>query len=167
MAGFIAITLSSGASIIVLVVENHGTLLQYIATSKISLENTFDNYTLISEGSRIIGGLDCYEFVLVFTQLGSEIKLKQVVFVELGKAFLIGCGVSTSEYENMIVTFEASLSTFRITSASNDIPSDFDFLWIIGIVVVVIIALLVIVALRLRKKNRENPIKTPSSFNSV
>ena len=95
----------------------------------------------------------CYEFEFIYTLWDSEFKMKSIMFVEFGKFFQLSFGALPSEYEDVIVTFEDSLSTFRITSASNGILADFDFLWIISIVVVIIV-LLVLVAIILRKKNQ-------------
>lgn len=79
---------------------------------------TFENYNLVSEGSRVIGGLDCYEIVFTWSYEGIDLKVKQVYFVELGKAFFVTCTALESQYANYSSDFENSLETFRIAGAN-------------------------------------------------
>jgi hypothetical protein len=69
---------TTGSSINVIVEETKASLLGYIAGTKPSLATTFENYNLVSEGSRVIGGLDCYELVSTYPLQGKNVKAKQI-----------------------------------------------------------------------------------------
>jgi len=162
--GLIAVMfVDTGASINVVVEETHGTLSPYIAATKLQLATTFDNYVLISEGSRVIGGLDCYSIISTWTQLGYDFKAQQVIFVELGKAFVITCGAFESQYVNYILDFENSLASFRITGASQQATTlDNNNLIIMAIIVVAVVVIAIAALFLLRKKSRvsEPPSQT-------
>jgi hypothetical protein len=113
-----------GSSINVAVEETQSSLSQLISSVKSTLATTFEDYNLISEKGRVIGGLDCYELVATFTYEGRLVKAKQVYFVEVGKAFVITCTAIESLYENSLSDFENSISSFRITDSQQEVPTD-------------------------------------------
>ena len=112
----------SGSTISVVGEEASYSLLELVAIMKQTLTDYYENYTFVSEGSREIGGLDCYEIVYTNTYLGINWKNKLVFFVDLGKYFLVTCSAVESQYANYSLDFENCIETFRITGAQQDVP---------------------------------------------
>jgi len=129
--------------------ETRLTLSVYTASAKLELNNTLDNWQLLSEGSRVIGGLDCYEIVSTWNYSGLGMKTKHAIFVENEKAFVLSCASLKGEYVNSALEFENCLASFKIGEASK--TADNNLIIIIVVVVVVVIAIAAI--LMLRKKH--------------
>ena len=132
---------ATGSSINVVVEETNMRLSQYVDASLENVILLYEDYTVESEGSRILGELRGYEVVATITEqeFGLGLKLKQAIFVENGKGYVITAGALESEYDNVLATFEQSIESFRITSSgSSGINST--------VVVVAIVAAIVIVA---------------------
>jgi hypothetical protein len=130
---------------------------QYISTSKQSLQ-TLDDFTLISEESRVIKQVDAYELVFTFTYSGSTVQEKQVYLVKNGKAFIITYAAVPTTYQNHLTTFENSVQTFTIHEPTTKTFLGLDWwLWVVIIVVVVVVAATTVLILRKRK-----PPVTPS-----
>jgi hypothetical protein len=113
-----------GSSINVAVEETQSSLSQVISSTKPTLADAFENYTLVSEGSRVVNGLEGYELVATFEYEGRLLKAKQVYFVEVGKEFVITCAAIESLYENSLSDFENTISSFRITDSQQEVPTD-------------------------------------------
>lgn len=111
---------SSGSSINVVGEETSLSLLVAVSNTKPVLA-AFENYNLLSEGSRVIGGLDCYELVFTWTYQGIDLKVKQVYFVEHDYAFIITCSALEPQYDASSIAFENSLETFRIAGATTQL----------------------------------------------
>jgi hypothetical protein len=101
------------------------TLNQYIAASKSQYASVFLNFNLVSESNRNIGGLDGYELVFTWTYMSGanvsnthafNVKQKQVLFVEKGKAYVITFTASPANYDSYLPVFEESLQTFKLLS---------------------------------------------------
>ena len=154
----------SRASINIVIEETRGTLLDYIEGSKVGLAGSFDDYVLVYEGSRVIGGLDCYEIVSTWTESDTlELKMKQIIFVEDGIGYVLTCGSLESDYSTYLVDFENSVTSFRITSDSATSPLNLDSLIIIGFVIIAIIVLLLVLFMFRRTKNVQSSIQQPDS----
>lgn len=114
---------SSGSSINVVVEETIGTLIPYVESSKNSLVTTFEDFILLSEGTRVIGGMTCYELVYTYELQGMNLKGKQIYFIESGKAYLITCTALETQYVNSLIAFENCLATFRINDSPPEEPT--------------------------------------------
>ncbi len=162
---------NSSASINVIVEETNLSLADYTSESKDYLENNLDYYELISERSRTIGGLNGYELVYTWTYIDNDyydLWDKQVFFIKNEKAYIITCGANQSEYSSYLSTFEDSLESFRLTSASptptsgtSPTPADSNFgipnsTLIIIAAVIAAAVVLAIIALLLRRKRQPN-----------
>ena len=124
------------------------TLSEAISSLKASYPTDFPNFTLVSENSRNIGGLNSYEIVYTFSDSGNDYKQKQVVFIEKGQSFIITCTAIPSNYDTYLPTFEQSIQTFQLTSSSSgEFP-----LWIGLAVVAIVVVVIVIAFVFLRKK---------------
>jgi hypothetical protein len=164
MHGLIAVqftdvnTLYDSSSISVAVAETTDSLSQFISSAKTTFANSIENYNLVSERSRVIGGLDCYEVVVTFTYAGRGLKAKQVYFVEFGKSFVITYTAIESQYENSLLDFENSLSTFRITAPQHEDLGDNNNLdntiFVIAIITIVAVVVVITVTLFLHQKNQ-------------
>lgn len=166
---------TTGASINVVTEETRGTLLQYATASKSYVSSTFNNYNLVSEGSLIINGLDCYILISTWTQSGIDFKAQQVLFLENDRAFVISAIAYTSQYGDAIAYMLPSIQSFAIDGLSdsqesvspsiiqNTQTSDgANLVAIAAILAVVIIAIIAIIAtVSLRKRQRPDN-KSPS-----
>lgn len=99
------------------------TLSEAISSLKADYPNEFPNFSLVSESSRNIGGLNSYELVYSFTDAGNTYKQKQVVFVENGQGFIITCTAIPSNYDTYLPTFDQSIQTFRLTTTLSPSPT--------------------------------------------
>lgn len=109
---------TTGASINVATEETRGDLSQYVVASKTSISTTCNNYHLVSEGSLVVNGLDCYSIVSTWTQSKTDFKAEQVIFVENGKAYIITCASFESQYSDVFVYFLPTIESFQIDSVS-------------------------------------------------
>jgi len=98
------------------------TLSEYVAYSKPSLQ-TLNDYILVSEGSRVINGLNSYEIVFTMTDDELEYELKQVIIVQNGKAYVISCTALKSEYANSASAFEQSIQSFQLVPNPTPVPT--------------------------------------------
>ena len=146
------------------------TLSEAISSIKTEYPTVFPNYSLVSESSRTIGGLNGYELVYTFSDEGNDYTQKQVVFIENGKNFVITCTAIPSNYDTYLPTFEQSIQTFQLTttptptptSTPTSTPDEFP-LWIVlvaVVIVVVVIAIAIILVYR-RGKISKLPIPPP------
>jgi len=156
---FIAfVNLDNETSINILIEEYVvGTLWDYVDEIKEGLAVYFDDYNLVYEESRVIGGLDCYELVYTLTDFDLELKCKQVVFVENGVGYVLTCGSLESNYSDQLMDFENAIISFRLTSdfgTSDSGTSQLNFDWItIGIIIfcLIVIILLLVYIFKIRK----------------
>ena len=139
---------SSGATVVISVEETRLTLSEYTASAKLELNNTLDNWQLLSEGSRVIGGLDCYEIISTWNYSGLGMKTKHAIFVENEKAFVLSCASLKGEYVNSALEFENCLASFKIGEASETVDNN-----LIIIIVVVVVVIAIVAILMLRKKH--------------
>ena len=140
---------SSGATVVISVEETRLTLSEYTASAKLELNNTLDNWQLLSEGSRVIGGLDCYEIISTWNYSGLGMKTKHAIFVENEKAFVLSCASLKGEYVNSALEFENCLASFKIgEEASTTVDNN-----LIIIIVVVVVVIAIVAILMLRKKH--------------
>jgi hypothetical protein len=110
----------TGASINVVVQETSLSLSDYVEGSKQSVASEHVNYVLESEGSRTVEGREGYELESTFTQTGLGIQIKQVIFVENGKGYVITVSAVASQYYKVLEIFEQTIESFRITINSSD-----------------------------------------------
>ena len=143
------------------------TLSEVISSVKASYPTDFSSFSLVSETSRIIGGLNSYELVYTLSDSGNDFKQKQVVFIENGEGFIITCTAIPSNYDTYLPTFEQSIQTFQLTSSA---PGEFPILIglvvvAIVIVVVIVVVVIVVVFVFLRKKptveSNQNMLRPP------
>ena len=144
------------ASINIIVEETNASLADYVAESKVGLEN-LDYYELISEGSRTIGGLNAYELVFAWTLFPDnetyyDIKDKQVLFVQNGKAFTITCGSDYSDYNLFLPTFEQTLESFRLTSSGTLGMPDSTLIIVVAVIAVAIVLIISIILFRRKRQ---------------
>ena len=158
----------STASINVAVVEISATLSEVSESIKDYLSDYFDDFSLVYETRRFIGGLECYEIEYTCTQLGFKLKNRQVVFMENEKEFVITYQALESEYSDYLSDAENSISSFRVIADSSNISSDKTML-IIGVIVASVILLTLPLAIFfLRKKQKpESPIESIDSTYDV
>lgn len=145
----------TGASINVAVQETSLSFSSYVEASKQTIENK-DGYTLESEGSRTVGGLEGYELVSMYTQMVGDVQvnvtLKQVVFVENGKGYVITVGALKLEYDNFNGTFEQSINSFRITSEPTNDGTDLTGVAVVAGVIVVVVVIGAFYFLKIKQK---------------
>jgi hypothetical protein len=155
-----------GSSVNVAVEETQSSLSQVISSTKLALATAFENYTVVSEGSRVVNGVDGYELVATFKYEGRILKAKQVYFVEEGKKFVITCTAIDLLYENSLVDFETSISSFRITDSQQKVPLDKyngdNTILIIVVIAAAVAAIIITAVFLLRKKSKglENQSQT-------
>lgn len=99
------------------------TLDQFISADKSQLASLLANFHLVSESSRNVSGLDCYELVITWTYVPGgnvsdmhtfNVKQKQVVFIENGKGYIITFTAPPTNYDSYLPAFEESLQTFQL-----------------------------------------------------
>lgn len=99
------------------------TLEQFVSAGKSQLASLLTDYHLVSEDGRNIGGLDGYELVITWTYMpvanvsnthAVNVKQKQVLFVEKGRAYILTFTASPTNYEDYLPAFEESLQTFKL-----------------------------------------------------
>ena len=164
---FLEPSFHTGASINIAVEETHGTLAQYIDGAKSYVEDLFDDYVIVSEGSRIVGGMDCYNMVATYVYEGVELKASQFIFLESGKAYVITCSSFSSEYTSLLLDFENCVDTFRIGDSSSGTTSGDNTLIIGLIIAVIVLAVAVLLAvILLRKRKTESPVMTNELANA-
>ena len=159
---FTSPSLFTKASINIAVEEIDGTFSQYIAASKEGIETMLNDYVLVTEGNRIIDGLDCYQIVSTYTIAAVEFKASQYIFFENGKAYVITCACSLPEYDNLLLDFEDCVATFGLgdsletsdTSDTGDTNSDTNVLMIGGIVAVLVLVVVVLLVILFLKKKK-------------
>jgi hypothetical protein len=110
----------TGASINVVVQETSLSLSDYVEGLKQIVAIEHVNYVLESEGSRTVGGREGYELESTFTRTGLGIQIKQVIFVENGKGYVITVSAVASKYYKVLEIFEQTIESFRITIDSSD-----------------------------------------------
>jgi hypothetical protein len=138
----------TNVNINVIVGNTAETLSEVISSAKNVYPTDFPNFTLVSESSRNIGGLNCYEIVYTFSDGGNDYKQKQVFAVENGQDFIITCTSTPSNYDTYLPTFEQSLQTFQLTSSSSDsFP-----IWIALVLAAIVFAVIVVAFVLLRKR---------------
>lgn len=163
----------TGASIDVGVEEVAGSISQYIEASKISLQNTFSNYVLVSEDVDILGDMEFYQITSTYTTNGEEMKMSQFIFIEGEKSYVVTCRSLSSYYVDSISNFENCVTSFRIGDSSPDTPdttdisdtsdtTSADYTLIIGLIVagVIFAVAVLLVIMFLRRKRTEGPIIT-------
>jgi len=134
------------------------TLSEGISSLKSSYATDFTNLSLVSESNRTIGGLDCYEAVFTWSQEGSDYQDAQVLFVENGTYFIITCTAIPSNYDTYSPTFEQTLQTFQLASASS--PSGFSIpLWIVLVVAVIVVAVIVAAFVLVRRRPKSEKLQ--------
>ena len=154
----------TGSSINIGVEETYdSSLLDNIEGIKVFLEGSFDDFNLVYEVRRVIGGLDCYEIVYTATLYDLAFKTKQVVFVEGGMGYVITCNAFESEFSSSLLDFENSITSFRITSDSTALPLNLDMIIIVGLVIIVIIVLLLVLFMLKKGKDVQSSIQQPDS----
>lgn len=121
------------------------TLDEYISASKPQLSQILTNYQLVSEGSKVIGGLDTYALVYTHTMGVFDLEVKQVALLEDDKAYVITFTALQSNYDEYLPAFEASVETFKIEPKMNQ-------LLVVGIIVVVVIIIGVVAVLYIRRR---------------
>lgn len=145
----------TGASINVAVQETSLSFSSYIEGSKQTIVDK-EGYTLESEGSRTVGGLEGYELVSTYTQIVGDdqvnVTLKQVVFVENGKGYVVTVGALESEYNNFSGTFEQSINSFHITSEPTNNGTDMTGVAVAAVVIVVVVVIGAFYFLKIKQK---------------
>ena len=147
------------------------TLSEVISSLKADYPTDFSNFSLVSESSRTIGGLNSYEIVYTLSDQGNDYKQKQVVFIENGEGFIITCTATPSNYDTYLPIFEQSIQTFQLTTtptpttSPTSTPGEFP-LWIGLLVAVIVVVVVIVVAfVFLRKKpkveNNQNILRPP------
>ena len=147
----------SSATITVVVTEAPFTLSEIAEEMKDEIPDFLGgNFSLVYEKTRSIGGLDCYEIEYILfpdPQFGMTTKVRQVVFVENGKAFLITYLASESEYSDFLSDAENTIESFGVFSDSPD--DSFDSTFLIVVVVASVAILFVVLGIFLLKKRQK------------
>ena len=111
-------------------------LTDYVSSTKSQLASGLSNYQLVSEGSTNIGGVAAYELVNNFTQGSYTIKDKQDLLVQNQKAYVITSTALQTNYATYQPSFDESVQTFKLTTATpanNPAPP-----WLIAIIGVLV-----------------------------
>jgi hypothetical protein len=74
------------------------------------------NYSLLSDRSRIIGGMEAHELVQELSELGFKIKSQQIIIMKNGKLYFITFTALQSHYESYKPIFERAIQTFKVES---------------------------------------------------
>ena len=148
----------TNVNINVVVGSTNQTLSQAISAVKVDLPAELTNYTLVSESSPNINGLNCYELVYTHSLDENDFKVKQVFFIENGHDYVISCTATPSNYDTYSSAFEQSLQTFQLSSSS---PGSFPP-WIILVVVAVVVVVIVVAFVFLRKKPKSERLQSIS-----
>lgn len=136
------------------------TLSEAISSVEAAYPTDFTNFSLVSESSRNIGGLNSYEIVFKFSQEGNDFKDKQIFFIENGQDFIITCTALPSNYDTYLPTFEQSLQTFQLTSPSSltqQPTAGIPYTILLVVVAIVIVVIVVIVAVA-RSRDRKSVV---------
>lgn len=109
-------------------------LSEIVSASKISLQNSLDNFALVSENNRVVAGYNCYVLVMTFTLGNFGFKCEEAFFVENNKEFVIVYTALPSNFDTYLSEFEQSLQTFRVISGG-------------GLTVTTLVAMAIVIAL--------------------
>src|SRR5256712_7411398 len=101
------------------------TLSAYVSAAKTQRSQGLTHYILVSEGPKIIGGLDAYELVNTFTQGAFSIKDKQTILVQNQKGYAITSTALQSNYDTYLPASDESVQTFKVTGT--------EFPWVVVI----------------------------------
>ena len=123
------------------------TVEQYASAGEEQLQS-FDNYELVSEGARVINEVEAYELVFTFTDLGIDIKEKQVCVVVDKKGFIITYAASPTTYQKYLSAFESSVETFTILEPT---PWYIQY-WYVWVIVALAVGALAFYLIRRRAK---------------
>jgi len=128
------------------------TVKQYADAAKEILQTALSNFTLVSEGSRVINNVDAYELVFTFRQAAINVKEKQVYLVRNKKAYIVTYAALPTTYQKYLTAFESSVETFKILEPTAGAFLGLDWwLWVIIIAVVVGAVAAVVLLWRRRK----------------
>lgn len=123
------------------------TLGDYISVSKRNLPLLLTNHRVVSERSRVIGGIYAYELVITHTMGIFDLKAKCVALLKDSKAYTITFTALPGNYDVYLPAFEASVETFKFE------PKPINWLLIGGIIVAVLVIIGVVAMLyRLRRR---------------
>ena len=133
-------------------------LSDYVISAKAQLSSGLNNYQLVSETPTSIGGVAADELVNTFTQGSTNIKDKQDILVQNGKAYVVTSTALQTNYGTYQALFDESIQTFKIVGAA--------FPWlIVTISIVVIVGLIVgVIVFFWRRMSRANvppPMQQP------
>ncbi len=152
------------ASINIIVEETSYTLDDYVAASKNQLSG-LDYYELISESPLTIGGISAYELDYVWTLTDGDTQYdlqdKQVFITQNNRAYIITCDADYNEYDTYEQTFEQTIQSFRLVSASISGMPQSSLLAIIGVAAAVIVVVVALVLWRRRKPKTQKQAGTP------
>lgn len=134
------------------------TLSQYVSAAKGQFQTTYVNFAIVSEGARVISGLDAYELVYTFTYSGVNIKDKVVILIREKKAYLIIYTAGLTTYGNYLSVFESSVGTFKFIEPT---PWYIEY-WYIWVILGASAAVLAFYLLRRRKAGMAPPPMAPA-----
>ena len=100
-------------NIFIAVMDATDTLEGCVSMAKQQLPLILTNYRLVSERSRVIGGLDAYELVYNYTKGVFHLKGKRVFLFKNKKEYMISFTVLQDNYEEYLLVFESSVETFK------------------------------------------------------
>jgi hypothetical protein len=89
-------------------------LTNYVASIKDAEQKAHSSYNIISENTKKIGELTCYELVAEYTDNGTTWKRQQEYFAENNKVYIINCQADASVYDSYYEEFQSSSQTFRL-----------------------------------------------------
>ena len=127
--------------------ETDMSLEEYVELSKQQIKDIL-NATIISGGSRTIKNHEAYEIVLTWTMGAHNLKQKQVYLIEKGRAYIITCTASQSNYDSYVSTFDESINTFEFLETG-------DLGWLLYVIIAVVIVIVAIAIIVYVKRRRE------------
>jgi hypothetical protein len=125
--------------------------------SQTNLQNFFSNagyqnFRIISQDFKNVGGYNCTEIAYSFTAEGINFNQHQCIFVENGFLYTILFSAFASNYDSYLPPFEQSFQTFKIEPIENNVLL---ILVSIGAVTAIVIAVVVVAVYAKQKRQNE------------
>lgn len=143
------------------VMENvDSALSEIVSANKLSLQNSLNDFTLVSENNQVVAGYNCYVLVMTFTYGSYGFKNEEAIFVESNKEFVITYTALPSNFDTYLSEFEPSLQTFRVNSGGGFTATT---LIVIAIVIAGIVVGIIFVIMRRKPKPEQPQTAVPST----
>ena len=138
-----------------------------VTNTKQSWSSTYSNYTLMTDKSIVINGLNGHELKISYSQDGSPTIQDSVLFVENDALYQVTYLAGPTTYDTYSTNWVDSLSTFHIVNAPSptDSSSGFSFNFEITglpflLLLAAVAAIFIVVIIVLVRRSKSKPSKT-------